>query len=82
MRRSSKKLPDDPNQRAAAIVAISTEEPAESIKQYLSRIGKKGGLKGGRARAEKLSTERRKEIARKAAQKRWKDLKERSTVPQ
>jgi hypothetical protein len=82
MRRSSKKLPDDPNQRAAAIVAISTEEPTESINEYLSRIGKRGGLKGGKARAEKLSTERRKAIARKAAHKRWQDSKERSTVPQ
>jgi hypothetical protein len=82
MRRSSKKLPEDPNQRAAAIVAISTEEPAESIKEYLSRIGKKGGLKGGKARAEKLSSARRKTIARKAAQKRWQGQKEPSTVPQ
>jgi hypothetical protein len=82
MRRSSKPLPKDPNQLAAEIVAISTEEPTESIKEYLSRIGKRGGLKGGKARAKKLSTERRKEIARKAAQKRWKDSKEPSTVPQ
>jgi hypothetical protein len=82
MRRSSKKLPEDANQRAAAIVAISTEEPAESVKDYLSRIGKKGGLKGGKARAVRLSSDRRKAIAQKAAQKRWKDSKEHSTVPQ
>jgi len=38
----------------------------------LGRIGGKiGGPKGGRARAKKLSAERRKEIARKAAQARW-----------
>lgn len=30
-----------------------------------------GGLKGGKARAEKLSHERRKEIATKAASARW-----------
>ncbi|MGH6866846.1 MAG: RNA-binding protein [Methyloceanibacter sp.] len=30
------------------------------------------GRKGGKARAEKMSAERRSEIARKAAQKRWK----------
>lgn len=35
-------------------------------------LGHKGGLKGGKARAEKLSPERRSEIARKAAQARWK----------
>ena len=34
-------------------------------------LGRKGGLKGGKARAEKLSPERRKEIAQLAAQTRW-----------
>ncbi len=33
--------------------------------------GRLGGLKGGKARAEKLSSEKRKEIAAKAAKKRW-----------
>lgn len=38
----------------------------------LGRMGGKiGGPKGGRARAKKLSAERRREIARKAAQARW-----------
>ena len=32
----------------------------------------KGGKKGGKARAEKLTPEQRSEIAKKAAQKRWK----------
>ncbi|MFI4894601.1 MAG: hypothetical protein ACIAQ0_14395 [Phycisphaerales bacterium JB058] len=36
-------------------------------------LGRKGGLKGGKARAETLSPETRKEIARKAAMKRWED---------
>ena len=35
-------------------------------------LGKLGGLKGGAARAAALSTERRKEIAEKAARARWK----------
>jgi hypothetical protein len=34
-------------------------------------LGRLGGLKGGKARAEALSAKRRKEIARKAAEKRW-----------
>ena len=34
-------------------------------------LGRLGGKKGGKARAEKLSAERRKEIARKAAKARW-----------
>lgn len=36
-------------------------------------LGRLGGLKGGRARAEKLSSKRRKEIAKKAAIARWGD---------
>src|SRR5688572_22661213 len=34
-------------------------------------LGRLGGLKGGKARAEKLTKTRRSEIARKAAAKRW-----------
>jgi transposase len=83
MRRSSKKLPKDPNQLAREIVRLSTEEEEEkpkvpdqtqaeaAISAYLSLIGKKGGLKGGPARAKKLSTKKRKEIAKKAAKARW-----------
>jgi len=35
-------------------------------------LGRKGGLKGGKARAEKLSAKERSEIAKKAANARWK----------
>lgn len=35
-------------------------------------LGRLGGLKGGKARAEKLSVAKRAEIARKAAKARWK----------
>lgn len=34
-------------------------------------LGRLGGMKGGKARAEKLSKEERIKIARKAAQMRW-----------
>jgi hypothetical protein len=34
-------------------------------------LGRRGGLKGGKARAEKLTPERRKEIAQRGAQARW-----------
>jgi hypothetical protein len=79
MRRSSKPLPKDPNELAYKIVQLSTEEPDQveqpkersSISEYLSEIGRKGGLKGGPARAKKLSSKKRKEIARKAAKTRW-----------
>jgi hypothetical protein len=82
MRRSSKKLPKDPNQLAYEIARLSTEESEEkpkdpqevaqqAISAYLSLIGKRGGLKGGHARAKKLSAKKRKEIAQKAAKTRW-----------
>jgi hypothetical protein len=75
MRRSST-LPGDVNQRAFEIVRLSTEEVTAKIKksaisEYLANIGRKGGLKGGKARAEALSARKRKEIARKAAITRW-----------
>jgi hypothetical protein len=48
---------------------VSSEE--KSLKQYAALLGRRGGLKGGKARAERLSPERRKAIARKAAKTRW-----------
>ena len=38
---------------------------------YAVALGRLGGLKGGKARASKLSPEQRKEIAKKAVQARW-----------
>lgn len=81
MRRSSKKLPKDPNQLAYEVVKMSTEEgirERSAISEYLSKIGHKGGLKGGKSRAEKLSPKRRSEIASKAAHSRWKKKKQTS----
>ncbi|MPZ75103.1 MAG: hypothetical protein GEU77_01105 [Deltaproteobacteria bacterium] len=83
MNRSRKgKPPKDANQLATEIVRPSTEEPAKEspeeqskrspISEYLAEIGRKGGLKGGRARAKKLSKKQRLEIAQRAAQQRWK----------
>ncbi len=68
-----KTLPKDANQRALAIVKLSTEDPDErsEVSKYLAEIGRKGGLKGGKARAKKLTPQQRKEIARKAAKVRW-----------
>jgi hypothetical protein len=71
----SRKRPKDPNLLAAEIVRLSTEEeeaPQRSpISEYLANIGRKGGLKGGKARAKKLSAKKRKQIARNAARSRW-----------
>jgi len=41
------------------------------VREYFSKLGKKGGPKGGRARAAKLTPEQRSESARKAVQARW-----------
>ena len=45
------------------------DEPAKN--PHAVALGRMGGLKGGKARAKKLSPERRKEIARKAIESRW-----------
>jgi hypothetical protein len=48
------------------------ERPKKARKEYdYKALGRVGGLKGGRSRAEKLTPEKRSEIARKAAQARW-----------
>jgi hypothetical protein len=41
------------------------------LSEYFSKLGKKGGPKGGKARTAALTPEQRKELARKAAAKRW-----------
>lgn len=70
------KLPRDFSQRAKAIVDLATgnpitEEPLPRKNPAAVALGRLGGLKGGKARAEKLSAKRRKEIAEKAARERW-----------
>ncbi len=72
-----KKLPTDINQRAKSIVDIATGEsedkikPVDDLKSAAAMLGRKGGLKGGIARAAKLSPKRRSDIAKKAAAARW-----------
>lgn len=71
-----RKLPKDPNQRAHQIARMLTEgaNPNELVTDrtaHMAEIGKKGGHKGGRARAATLSPAQRKAIARKAAKARW-----------
>lgn len=71
------KRPRDTNQLAKSIVDIATGEaedknPNAGKDPAAVALGKKGGLVGGKKRAEKLSSERRSEIAKKAAAARWK----------
>jgi hypothetical protein len=73
-KRSSK--PRDVNQLAKLIVDTATGDappsPTEPEKNPAAvALGRLGGLKGGKARAKKLSAAKRKEIAKKAAAKRW-----------
>lgn len=76
----SGKRPKDANQLAKYIVDMSTGEipkedkPPEREKNPAAvALGRLGASKGGKARAEKLSPVKRSEIAKKAAQTRWKN---------
>lgn len=61
----------DVNVLAASIVGLATEVPREKNAAAVA-LGRLGGLKGGKARAKKLSPKKRREIAKKAALARWK----------
>jgi hypothetical protein len=70
------KRPRDPNQLAKLIVDATTgaaELPDDDKDKNPAAValGKLGGLKGGNARARKLSKARRRQIAAKAAAARW-----------
>ncbi len=67
----------DENQFAKSIVDFvieSTENEPTPVKEkdpLAVELGRRGGLKGGKARAEKLSQKQRRNIAKKAAKARW-----------
>ncbi len=76
-KRSSKK-PRDPNELAKKIVDRATgqdqdkpEDDQPKKNPAAVELGRLGGKKGGPARAKKLSKKQRSEIARKAAEARW-----------
>jgi len=68
-------MPRDPNQRAKAIVDLATgqrdPEPVREKDPAAIARGRLGGIKGGAARAAKLTAEQRSESARRAAKARW-----------
>jgi hypothetical protein len=72
---SQKPKPKDLNRLAASIIREATgeEEPKKGPEKDPAAValGRKGGLKGGKARAAKLSGARKKAIAKKAAKARW-----------
>lgn len=73
------KRPRDPAQLAKLMIDIASGEvedreptPEEQGKDPAAvALGRKGGLKGGKARADSLSPKQRSEIAQKAAKARW-----------
>jgi len=77
-KRSRKRLPD-PNAAAFSIVqAISGEQPTEPVALPADgkdpaavALGRRGGLKGGKARAAKMTKAQRIASAKKAAAARW-----------
>ena len=83
LNRSSKnKKPHNLNKLAHSIVNEATVESSDGHNIDNGKnpaavaLGKLGGLKGGPARARKLTKEHRSEIARNAAKVRWQKEKE------
>jgi hypothetical protein len=83
--RSSKARPRDPNQLAYRIIQEATGQVPKydpnavvapivdpSKNPHAVALGRLGGLKGGAARAAKLTPKKRSQIAAKAAKARWK----------
>jgi|SRR5688572_5579091 len=58
-----------PTERLETLARRTRTAPAN---EHAAALGRLGGLKGGPARAATLSPERRSEIARRAARRRWK----------
>lgn len=54
-----------------AVIGKAEDKPHKKNRAAVA-LGRLGGLKGGKARAEKLTPQERKEIAQKAANARWK----------
>ncbi len=75
-RMTKPKRPRDPNQLAHLIAAIATGD-VEDVKTDDGKnpaavaLGRKGGIKGGPARAAKLTAKERSAIAKNAARSRW-----------
>jgi len=74
-------MPRDPSKLARRIIDLATGKaepdphPNEGKDPHAVALGRKGGHKGGPARAKKLSKKRKTEIAQKAARARWKKAK-------
>lgn len=72
----SRKRPRDPNQLGKLIVDLATGEvddpdPDAGKNPAAIESGRRGGRKGGKARAARLTAEQRSDAAKKAANARW-----------
>jgi len=72
----SRKRPRDPNQLGKLIVDIATGDvedtaPDDGKNPAAIELGRKGGLKGGKARAASMTQEQRSDAAKRAARARW-----------
>jgi len=63
--------PADVIGNAVKVMRIATGEEEDTGRDPAKELHRKGGLKGGKARAAGMTPERRAEIAKKAAAKRW-----------
>ena len=70
------KRPADVIGNAVRVMQIATGEVEDNQRDPALEHARKGGLKGGKARATKLTKEERTMIARKAAQARWQNTTE------
>lgn len=75
MTEKKKKNPTDINILASSIVEKATKTPAKEKNPAAVALGRLGGLKGGKARAKKLSKKRLKEIGKEGAKARWEHKK-------
>ena len=72
--RERSSMPADPNRPADTVVSDATGGPSKRRRRKnpaAVALGRRGGKKGGKARALKLSAARRREIATEAARARW-----------
>lgn len=69
------KRPRDPVSLAKLVGDIATGQVQDAVEdkrdQAAVELGRRGGLRGGKARAAKLTPEQRREMARRAVQQRW-----------
>lgn len=74
----SSKRPRDVNSLAKFIADVATGQAVlpktdEGKDPAAVALGRKGGLKGGKARAASMTAKQRSQVAKKAAKARWKD---------